>query len=51
MPVVRARLTVTGVFRRAMLPKSFARHVGSVLHRVMVIVWFWRGRVHSGSFS
>ena len=47
MPVVRARLAMTGVSRRSMLFVAFARHVGGVRHRVMVIVRFRRGRVHS----
>jgi hypothetical protein len=39
--VVRARLTVTGVSCRSMLTRGFARHVGDVRHRVMMIVRFW----------
>jgi hypothetical protein len=38
--VVRARLTVTSVSRRSMLCVAFVRHIGSVGHRVMVIVRF-----------
>ena len=49
MTVVRARLAVTGVSRRSMLFVAGDRHVGRVWHRVMVIVRFRRGRVHSGA--
>jgi len=47
MPVVRAWFIMTGVSRRSMLSRDFARRVGSVRHRVAVIVRFRRGRVHS----
>ena len=49
MAVVRARLTVTGVSRRPTRPRGFTGRVGSVGHRLMVLVRgvFWRGRVHS----
>ena len=39
MLVVRAGLTETGVPGRLMRPLAFARHGGSVGHRVMVLVW------------
>jgi hypothetical protein len=49
MPVVRVRRTVTGVSRRPMRTLGLAGPVGSVAHRVMVLVrgGFGRGRVHA----
>ena len=49
MTVVCARLAVTGVSRRSVLFVAGDRHVGRVWHRVMVIVQFRRGLVHSGA--
>jgi len=44
VPVVSGRRTVTGVSRRPVRTLGFARPVGSVGHRVMVLVRgvFWR---------